>query len=79
MKLINMNLKYVLFCIVFFLLVIFVQKGENFVENGGFEFIVFKLKKFGQIDLVIGWKLFIGVRVDLFIDLKVFGFGMGFN
>lgn len=48
------------------------QKGENLVDNGGFESNAGKPKKLGQIDLAAGWKSPTGARADYFLsDSKV--------
>ncbi|MNJ86542.1 outer membrane protein A [compost metagenome] len=48
------------------------QKGDNLVDNGGFESNAGKPKKLGQIDLATGWKSPTGARADYFLsDSKV--------
>jgi outer membrane protein OmpA-like peptidoglycan-associated protein len=48
------------------------QKGDNLIDNGGFESNAGKPKKLGQIDLATGWKSPTGARADYFLsDSKV--------
>ena len=48
------------------------QKGDNLVDNGGFESNAGKPKKLGQIDLATGWKSPTGARADYFLgDSKI--------
>lgn len=79
MKSTNMKLKHGLLCTAFLPLVLMAQKGENLVENGGFESISAKPKKAGQIDLATGWKSPTGVRADLYTDSKVPGLSTSSN